>query len=229
MDRLAFQSACKSLGLELSEDQIEAFERFEDALYGANEKTNLTRVPKDECWLRHFIDSLLLSEFVPTGSKILDIGTGPGFPAWPLACARPDLQVLGLDSNGKMLGFLQTQPLPNLRVQQMRAEENPAREKYDVVTGRAVAPLAVQLEISAAPCKVGGFVLPMRTPNDHPFVTPPGALGLELVETFERSLPGDGVTRLFPKYLKIRATERGYPRRWSEIKRLIISSPQPAF
>jgi 16S rRNA (guanine527-N7)-methyltransferase len=219
MDRSAFQSACKELGINLSERQLDAFQEFESALYLANAQVNLTRVSQADCWLRHFIDSLLVAEFIPANAAVLDLGTGPGFPAWPLACARPDLSITALDSNGKMLGFLRSQPLPNLTVVQARAEDKSRREEYDVVTGRALAPLAIQLELSAAPCRIGGSVIPMRTPKDEPVPIPEVGLGLELREVFRRRLAGTEVERLMPCFEKVRATDRKYPRSWAEIRR----------
>jgi 16S rRNA (guanine527-N7)-methyltransferase len=180
---------------------------------------------RNDAWLRHFVDSLLFHDLVPQHSSVLDIGTGPGFPAWPLANARPDLQVTALDSSGKMLGFLRSQQLPNLEVIQSRAEVWGARDRFDVVTGRAVAPLAVQLEISAPFAKVGGLVLPMRTPMELQEVRkfPSSELGLKLEDALERTLPGTDVVRLFALFRKVAETPVAYPRTWAEIKRKPIS------
>ena len=219
MDRETFARACSALGIELTKPQLAAFEAFECALYEANSTKNLTRVPKEDSWLRHFVDSLLIAEFLPLGATVLDLGTGPGFPAWPLACARPDLSVTALDSNGKMLGFLLTQALPNLKTVLARAEDKPPREIFDVVTGRALAPLSIQLELSAAPCRVGGAVLPMRTPNDEPFSEAPGGLGLKLETVYHRKLPGTEIPRSLPFYRKVRATVGTFPRPWAELRR----------
>jgi 16S rRNA (guanine527-N7)-methyltransferase len=214
------RAAAATLGLDLSDPQLAAFAEFEDRLYAANEVMNLTRVPREDAWRRHFLDSLLFHDLIPEGAEVLDIGAGPGFPAWPLACARPDLEVTALDSNGKMLGFLKENLLPNLRSVQVRAEEWGMRDRFDVVTGRAVAPLAAQLEISAPPCRVGGLVLPMRTARDEPDLerVQTGALGLELRRVERRVLPGEEAERLFPVYEKTTPTAPGYPRRWAEIK-----------
>nr|WP_227625151.1 16S rRNA (guanine(527)-N(7))-methyltransferase RsmG [Fimbriimonas ginsengisoli] len=199
-------------------EQLEAFAAFHEAIYAANAVMNLTRVPPEEAWLRHYLDSILFQDLIPVRAKVLDLGTGPGFPSWPLACARPDLKVTALDSSGKMLGFLRTQPLSNLEVVQGRAEEFGHREKFEIVTGRAVAPLAAQLEVSAAPCAVGGFVIPMRTPNE-PFDTVRlEPLGLVLRDVVTRPLAGTDVVRAFPRYEKLAKTDRKYPRRWAEIK-----------
>jgi len=213
--------ACRGLGLELSEEQLGQFETFESNLYEANAVMNLTRVARHECWLRHFVDSLLFQDLVPEGASVLDIGTGPGFPAWPLACARPDLHVTALDSSGKMLGFLQRNPLPNLTAVLARAEEWGEREAFDVVTGRALAPFPIQLELSAPPLKVGGLLIPMRTPSEEAAVKafPAAKLGLRPAGLHRRLLPGTDVVRLFTLFKKAEATDPAFPRAWAEIKR----------
>jgi 16S rRNA (guanine527-N7)-methyltransferase len=205
-------------GLPLSPDQITQFKIFEENLYEANQVMNLTRVPREECWTRHFADSLLFQDAFPLGASVLDIGTGPGFPAWPLACARPDLTVTALDSNRKMLGFLKSQPLANLTVVEGRAEEWPSRNQFDCVTGRAVAPLPAQLEISVAACKLGGRVMPMRTPSDDLNAPDLKTMGLQLEEIYARQLPDSDAGRILPVYKKVRATPANLPRRWAEIK-----------
>ncbi|MHB8636675.1 MAG: 16S rRNA (guanine(527)-N(7))-methyltransferase RsmG [Fimbriimonadaceae bacterium] len=219
MDRFGLRTTCAEFGIELGDGQLSAFEAFECALYAANRHTNFTRVPQEDCWLRHFVDSLLIAEFLPFGAAVLDIGAGPGFPAWPIACARPDLTVAALDSNGKMVRFLASQKLPNLEVLHARAEDHPPREAFDVVTGRALAPLAVQLELSAAPCRVAGVVLPMRTPNDDPLGQPPPGLGLELRTVHRRRLPTTDIVRVFPEYRKVSSTRANFPRSWAEIRK----------
>lgn len=227
MDRAAFSLEAAGLGLNLSSEQLDKFEEFEAHLYEANRRMNLTRVPRDECWVRHFLDSLLAHDLFPVDARVLDIGSGPGFPAWPLACARPDLHVLALDSSGKMLGFLSTQPLPNLSIVQERAETWGVREAFDAVTGRALAPLAAQLELSAASCEIGGFVIPMRTGADRPAIERltqnPWGLRLQSIES--RRLPIVGAERLFPRYRKVATTPRAYPRTWAEIRKRPIGSP----
>lgn len=221
MDRIAFHDAVLALGIDLSEAAIDQFQAFEDNLYAANKVMNLTRISKEECWLRHFVDSLLFQDLLPKGAAVLDIGTGPGFPAWPLACARPDLKVTALDSSGKMLRFLQKNPLPNLEPVLARAEEWGKRERFDIVTGRAIAPLAIQLELSAPPCKVKGAVVPMRTPADERDIEriEGEGLGLKLERIERRSLPGTDIHRVFPIFRKVGKTDRRFPRTWAEIKR----------
>lgn len=204
------------LGLTLD---AEALAAFENDLYAQNAVMNLTRVPREECWLRHMLDSLLIAEFIPVGASVLDIGTGPGFPAWPLALARPDLTVTALDSSSKMLGFLRRHSLPNLRIEQGRAEEVGLTDAFDVVTGRALAPLPIQLEISARPCRKGGIVLPMRTPNDLAEIERlSSVLGLELETVHHRTLPVIHAERVFPVYRKVHNTPAGHPRAWAKMR-----------
>jgi len=221
VDRERFGEACLNIGLKLSDEQLASFESFEENLYRANEVMNLTRVPQEECWLRHFLDSLLFQDLIPVGASVLDIGTGPGFPAWPLARARPDLQVTALDSGGKMLGFLRRNPLPNLQTALVRAEEWGVRDEFDVVTGRAVAPLTIQLELSAPALKIGGKLIPMRTPMEEELVRsfPAAKLGLAFREVHRRELPGTDVERLFAVFEKVSPTPDEFPRTWAEIKR----------
>lgn len=222
MEAGTFSKACGEIGLPLSAVQLASFIEFENRLYTANELMNLTRVPRRECWLRHFMDSLVIHDLIPPGAKVLDIGTGPGFPAWPLACGREDLAVTALDSSGKMLGFLRGSPLPNLVAVQARAEEwaRDHAEQFDFVTGRALAPLAVQLELSAAFSKIGGLVAPMRSSGEREQIAKlPSFLGLVLKEVAERRLPGTDVVRLLPVYRKAWRTPKGFPRDWPAIKR----------
>ena len=216
-----FAEQLEVLGLPNSKPNLDQFEAFKAALYSANESRNLTRVPPEDCEIRHFLDSLIFQDLIPHGAEVLDIGTGPGFPAWPLAAARPDITVTAIDSNGKMLGFLGTQPLPNLIVKQIRAEEWPAREEFEFVTGRAVAPLSVQLEVSAPLVKVGGLLVPMRSSQEsEDFASEEfRTLGIKLREVVERLLPGTDIVRVFPVYEKTKPTPTKYPRRWGDIKK----------
>jgi len=221
VDRARFEAVSLQLGLGLGDRQIAAFERFEQHLYEANQVMNLTRVPREDCWLRHFVDSLLIQEFVLENSSVLDIGSGPGFPAWPLACARPDLKVTALDSSNKMSTFLRNNALSNLKIVTERAEAWSVREQFEVVTGRALAPLPIQLELSAAPAKIGGLVIPMRSARETADVErlKPHKVGLTLLRIEERALPGTDIIRMFPIYEKTGPTPAKYPRPWVEIKR----------
>lgn len=216
---MTFPEALQALDIEATADLLSGFEAFSADLYEQNKTTNLTRIAPDECWVRHFIDSLLFHDLIPPGSSVLDIGCGPGFPAWPLAFARPDLKVTAMDSNHKMLGFLARHPLSNLNIECMRAEDFTKAGRFDVVTGRAVAPLSIQLELSMRPCREKGLVIPMRTASDKDEIERlKDVLCLHLERIVERELPLVAAKRVFPIYRKAGLTPKGYPRPWSQIK-----------
>jgi 16S rRNA (guanine527-N7)-methyltransferase len=217
VNREELLTGARQLDLELSPEILSQFDVFEADLYDQNLIMNLTRIQQDQCVQRHFLDSLLISHYIGDDLKVLDIGCGPGFPSWPLACARPDLTVTALDSNAKMLRFLRRHPLDNLIIINTRAEDWGRRDYYDLATGRAVAPLAIQLELSAPTVKLGGLCIPMRTSSDT-FDSPEFKdLGLELVSV-EKMILGD-TERVFPIYKKVKSTPKKYPRRWDQIKK----------
>ncbi len=230
MNGQALKQEASRLGIELTRAQLEAFAYFEEALYQANRVMNLTSVPKEECWFRHFLDSLLLAPLIPKGATVLDVGSGPGLPGVCLAIARADLVVSCLDSSSKCCEFLQVNfassgRLPFLfEVIEGRAEEvahvPDYRERYDFVTGRAVAPLPIQLEISSAFCRVGGLVVPMRTPQDRQIARGKfDVLGIRLAQLETKELAPIRAPRLFPVYRKLGKTDAAYPRSWPKIKR----------
>lgn len=217
IDLSALFEAIEKRELEANREALQAY--FDD-LYAVNAVRNLTRVPAEEAAVRHGVDSLLVEPFLPEGAEVLDLGTGPGLPAFVLAATRPDLRVVALDSNQKMIGFLERHSLPNLTTVCERAETWGVVEAFDVVTGRALAPLGTQLELSAPPCRIGGLVIPFRTPADAEGLVHAafGQLGLSLLDVIEPTLPGTDVVRLLPVYEKIRVSAPQYPRPWARIK-----------
>ncbi|MEO7453397.1 MAG: 16S rRNA (guanine(527)-N(7))-methyltransferase RsmG, partial [Fimbriimonadales bacterium] len=192
-----FVSGAASLGVTLDGDQVRAFEVFEDRLYAANATINLTRVPRDDCRGRHFLDSLSLSPLIPEGASVIDIGSGAGLPGVPLALARPDLRVTLLDAGTKEIRFLESlADLVACGLILQRAEEAGRqaefRERYDVAVGRALAPLPIQAELSAPFVRVGGLFLPQRAEGED---TPSfEVLGLRLRERV--TVKGAGIDRL---------------------------------
>ena len=215
-----FVAEAAALGADVSEDAVARLGQFEERLYAANKTTNLTRVPFEDCRSRHFLDSLSLSPLIPEGSAVLDVGTGAGFPGVPLAIVRPDLEVTLLDAGSKEIRFMESlADLVKVGLILERAEiasRMPEfRERYDVVTGRAVAPLAIQAEISVGFVRVGGRFLPQRTAGEE--TAEFGELGLTLEE--RRQMTVGGVKRLVPVYRKVVATSARFPRTWAAIKK----------
>lgn len=220
MDLRPVWEELEALRIDCTDAMKGDLERFLTELYLYNEHTNLTRVIQDEAPMRHIVDSLLIVPFLPHGSRVLDIGCGPGFPSWVLAWARPDCEVIAMDTTQKMQKFLADHLRPNLKQRIQRAEEDVWRESFDVVTGRALAPLGIQAELSAAWLKVGGLFIPYRTAAERELVESAniGMLGLKLKELNEVPMPDGSSVRLFPIYEKIKPTPIEYPRTWAKIK-----------
>lgn len=211
---------CERQKMSVSEEQRNSLVKFLDALYEVNSHTNLTRVSPEDAPMRHIVDSLLVVPFLPTHGRVLDIGCGPGFPAWVLAWARPDLEVHALDATAKMQRFLGDHLLPNLKQRVQRAEDGIFKESFDFVTGRALAPLGIQAELSAAWLKIGGLFVPFRTLAEKEQIERSniGMLGLKLRDLVEVEMPDHSSVRLFPVYEKIKSTPNEYPRTWAKIK-----------
>ncbi len=144
---------------------------FCDYLLEQNKLFNLTAIKTPEgAALLHFADSLTLSEYLPDCAKILDIGSGAGFPAIPIAIARPDVQVTALDSTQKRVNFINSAAkmlgLDNLTAVCHRAEDvtgSEFKETFDIVTARAVAAYPILLELCLPAVKVGGKFVAMKS------------------------------------------------------------------
>jgi len=209
---------CAEYGLTLTEEQENLFIKLRAKLYEQNDSKNFTRVSYEECETRHFAESLLIVDLIPHGASVLDMGTGPGFPAAPLAIVRPDLKITAVDSNGKMISFLQEFGLPNIIAIKARVEELNYNNEFDIVTGRAFAPLNIFMEVASRPCKVGGRILPFRSSEEDLKFGFCDELGLRQTGILMRNV-GDGMPdRAFPIFEKIITTPTGYPRLWAKIK-----------
>ncbi len=161
------------VGISVSDELIEKLEIYAKELKDWNEKINLTAITDDEgIAVKHFIDSLMLLKYVdiPENSKIIDVGTGAGFPGLVIAAARPDVKVTLLDSTGKKLKVVndigEKMGISNYEILNMRAEEagqkKEYREIYDFATARAVAELRVLSEYCLPFVKQNGYFISMK-------------------------------------------------------------------
>lgn len=168
-----FLRGLHELGLELSEQQLEQFLRYQQELLDWNARFNLTAITDPgEVLIKHFLDSLsLLMVYDRPEARLLDIGTGAGFPGLPLKIVQPQWHVVLLEATGKKVTFLrhiiETLQLKDVVAVHGRAEELAHKAKYrasfDVVTARAVASLPTLLEYAAPFCRVGGqIILPKK-------------------------------------------------------------------
>ena len=164
-----FLEGLRQLGLELTEHQLGQFLRYRQELHDWNKSINLTAITDPgEVLLKHFLDSLsLLMVYDRPHARLLDIGTGAGFPGLPLKIVRPRWHVVLLEATGKKVRFLQhlieTLQLKDVVAVRGRAEELAHKAEYrasfDVVTARAIASLPMLLEYAAPFCRVGGLII----------------------------------------------------------------------
>ena len=150
----------------LSEEQERQFLKYYDFLVSENQKYNLTAITsKEEVFYKHFLDSVLPESEITENVKIIDIGSGAGFPAVPLKIVRSDLKFTLVDSLNKRVNFLNELfillNLGDIKAVHARAEDfiKENRESYDFAVARAVAPLNTLLEYMVPYLKVGGRCL----------------------------------------------------------------------
>jgi len=191
-----------------------------------NERMNLTAITDEEGILvKHFFDSCSISDFVGNNSKIIDVGTGAGFPGLPLKIVNDSLNLTLVDSLNKRINFLNEVKnrlgLKDVETVHGRAEDvgidNKYREKYDFAVSRAVAELRILVEYLLPLVKVGGKVIAMKGPNvDEEVENAKKAIKLlggeiEKIESFKLGDTDNERTVIIIK--KIKNTELKYPRK----------------
>ena len=219
-------------GIELSSNQIDSLEKYYKLLIEWNEKMNLTALtePHDVA-LKHFCDSILLLKYadIPQNSRLIDVGTGAGFPSVPIKIVRPDIRLCLLDSLNKRLVFLQEVVdklgLQDVTIVHSRAEDGAKkavlREKFDFATSRAVAQLNVLSEYCLPYVKVGGAFLSMKGKySEEEIANAKSVIKLlggktEKVDTYNLA---DGSERTIINVKKVSTTDKRYPRTSAKIK-----------
>lgn len=205
------------------------FDAYASLLEQQNKVQNLTALPPEAYYEKHFLDSLLLSEVYEFRDETLvDVGSGAGFPGMVLAIVFPKLNITLLEPTKKRCDFLKLVKkelkLENVTVVNNRAENyEEMREAFDLATSRAVASLAITLELSAPLIKDGGSVLAMKGKN---FLTELEEaanaiylLKLEIGKTNNHFLPSDGSMRVNSRFIKKGKTSNKYPRPYAQIKK----------
>ncbi|MFZ5945031.1 MAG: 16S rRNA (guanine(527)-N(7))-methyltransferase RsmG [Bacillota bacterium] len=215
--------------ISITNEQAEKFLLFKDLLIEWNKKINLTSIENDkDIFYKHFLDSLLCLKLGLNwnGKKVIDIGTGAGFPGVPLKIVLGDKINLNLfDSLQKRISYLEAiiedLNLGSVSAVHGRAEDfgrnNLFREKFDIVTARAVAKLPVLLEICLPFVKPNGYFIAMKGPDGLNELSESsyalGELGAELYLKKEFSLRDDEYTRLIFVFKKIKVMHHKYPRK----------------
>jgi len=223
----------EEFGIVLNDKKQNALNQYGNLLLEWNEKINLTAITEPEAVLyKHFYDCILFLKHCPVkeGAKLIDVGTGAGFPGMVLKIVRPDLDVTLLDSLNKRLIFLNEViaelGLSGIKTVHMRAEEagksKAHREKYDVSTARAVASLPVLLEYCTPLVKKDGIFVGMKGPSAKEeaevCLNAQKVLALSQPEIICETLTGNE-QRAFVLYKKISQTPPKYPRKPSDISK----------
>jgi 16S rRNA (guanine527-N7)-methyltransferase len=238
----------QALGLTLTQKELDAFQLYQQELLAWNERFNLTAISDEsQVEVRHFLDSLscllVLDGIRPTGAspaapvkripesargislRVIDVGTGPGFPGIPLKIVCPRLKLTLLESTGKKVTFLQHMveilKLKDVQVVQDRAEQagqsTDYREAYDVVVARAVAELVVLAEYTLPLCRLGGRVIAQKGLDVHAEVMAAeravNLLGGKVRQLVDVELPGLAESRSLVILDKVARTPPNYPRR----------------
>ena len=220
----------KALNLHLSADQIEKFRYYYRELITWNARMNLTAIVDcREAQLRHFLDSLTTSMVLPDTVKatgrVLDIGSGGGFPGVSLKLAFPGMRLALLESVAKKTSFLKSLVkglgLSDVEVYTGRAEQlalNPElRETYDAVVSRGVASMRILMELTLPYCRVGGLVVTLKKGDIGPEIAASlpamEILGGGVRETRGVDLEGLRDGRSLVVVDKIKPTPAKFPRR----------------
>lgn len=212
-------------GLPLGAAQLAQFQVYADELAAWNAHTNLTAITdRAGVYVRHFLDSLALARYWGAApDTLVDLGSGAGFPGLPLKLLRPDLALTMVDSVGKKTAFLQRLAarldLQDVRVITGRAEElgrdRRERERYALVTARAVADLRVLVEYGLPLLRLGGRMLAPKGAAAHDEAAAAASaieqLGGELLAVEPITLPGVE-PRALVVIAKVAPTDPRFPR-----------------
>ena len=227
-------SGLTALGLTPPAGAAARLAEYGRLLLEQNQVMNLTAItePHQVADL-HFLDSaalLTLGEDL-RGKRLIDVGTGAGFPGLPLRILEPSLQLTLLDSLGKRVNWLasvcDTLGLEGVECLHARAEEQALvkgfRDSFDFATARAVADLRLLCELCLPYVKVGGLFLAMKSTDSAQELEDAAhcikLLGGRVEEPFDYAIPGAGVTHRVIPIRKAAPTLKGYPRRWAKIQK----------
>ena len=225
----SFIKKVELLGIKVTKENLAYLNIYKDLLLEYNKKFNLTAIKtEEEIYLKHFYDSLTLVKGVDLTKnlKILDIGTGAGFPGLVLKIFYPELEITLLDSNHKKIMFLEQVikrlNLKNITCLNTRAENLPSsyREYFDIVTSRAVAHLRILSELSIPYLKVNGKLIAMKGISETEIEESEKILtelNSNILEVIKFNLPIEGSNRSLIIIEKEKETDKKYPRSYDKI------------
>ena len=221
-----FNTYIQELKIKIEKKYVEQFYNYMQLLLEWNEKINLTAItdPK-EIIIKHFVDSLTISKYIPQGATLVDMGTGAGFPGIPLKIYRKDIKITLVDSLNKRIRFLneviEQLNLEDIETVHARAEEfgrnSKYREAFDIATSRAVANLSTLSEYLVPLVRIKGKCICMKGPdieeeiqNGKKAIRVLGG-NISKVDSFE--LPNTDIKRTILIVDKVEKTGPKYPRK----------------
>lgn len=226
-----FINELELLGIKPTEEQLNKLDAYATMLIEYNKKFNLTAITKKkDIYLKHFYDSLTITKAIDLSGnlKILDIGTGAGFPGLVLKIFFPNIELTLLDSNNKKILFLneviKELDLKNVNCIHSRAEELPNnyKEYFDLVTSRAVAHLRILTELAIPYLKVNGLFTPLKGNIEEELQESTNTitkLKSEVINIINFNLPIENSTRNIVTIKKCSSTPTIYPRAYDKIKK----------
>ena len=220
------QEKLNKIDLNISERQMDEFYLYMKLLIEWNEKINLTAIIEpNEIILKHFVDCATILPLVGENRKVLDMGTGAGFPGIPLKILKKEIDITLVDSLNKRIQYLDEVinelKLEDIHTIHSRAEDLARnkiyREKFDVVVSRAVANLSTLLEYTLPFVRVGGQCICMKGPNVEEEITNAekalNILGGTIKNTISLTLPDSDNQRTIIVIEKNKSTPNQYPRK----------------
>lgn len=221
-----FKEMLSEIGISISEQQEQQFERYYELLIEWNDKINLTAITeKEDVYIKHFYDSLCLIKAVKMDKQsILDVGSGAGFPSIPLKIIFPSISVTIIDALAKRINFLSilTSELGlDVTLIHGRAEEFGNRESYDIVTARAVANLRVLSELCIPFVRLNGYFIALKGPKHNSEIDESLFAITELGGTLQdvQLYQIENQDRSLVIISKVKTTKKKYPRMFSKIKK----------
>ena len=211
---------------KINNNQLEMFYKYMQLLLKWNEKINLTAITdENEIILKHFVDSLTVLKYIKENDKIIDVGTGAGFPGIPIAIMMPNVKITLLDSLNKRINFLneviKELDLKNVETIHSRSEDCGKdmlyREKYDISIARAVANLSTLSEYLLPFVKIGGKMICMKGSEIEEELKNAQyaikVLGGKIIAKDEFTLPESDIKRNIIIVKKEQYTPKMYPRK----------------
>ena len=231
-----YKEFCEIFSLRLSENGLSEFDieenrkgfyKLTQMLLETNARMNLTAIKDvDGTIVKHYCDCLAIVNMIPKGAKMLDVGCGGGFPTLPIALVRDDVEIISLDSTAKKLTFIEEVARVmslNVKTVACRAEElahnKNYRERFDVVTARAVSSLDILSELCIPFVKLGGRFIAMKgsTGKEEYEKAKKGIVLLGGGEVKEEIFILEGMQRYIYVIKKQKATREDYPRAYAKI------------